>query len=90
MSVDGVERNDWGVWTDLPAGEYTVCFGPAPDYTPPECQTATVAAGGTTEITGTYTASGGAGGATGAEHPGAGRGFRALPVCRGRARTRAG
>ena len=54
VSVDGVPRNDWGMWTDLPAGSHSVCFGPVAGYTAPACQTPTVAAGSLTTVTGTY------------------------------------
>ncbi len=57
ISVDGIPRNNWGMWTDLPAGAHEVCFGPAAGYAPPPCQNVTVTAGALTEITGTYTAS---------------------------------
>ena len=28
ISVDGVPRDDFGMWTDYPPGSYQVCFGP--------------------------------------------------------------
>lgn len=52
--VDGVPRNDWGMWTDLPPGAYEVCFGDVVGYTAPGCQTASIAVGNTITITGTY------------------------------------
>ena len=55
ISVDGVPRNDWGVWTDLPAGSYQVCFGDVAGFNTPSCQTANLTAGQTTVITGTFT-----------------------------------
>jgi trypsin len=58
ISVDGVPRNDWGMWTDLPAGDYQVCFGEVPGYITPACQTATLTAGALTTITGTFAPSG--------------------------------
>ncbi len=54
--VDNIPRDDWGMWQSLPAGTYTVSFGPAPGYTTAASQTATVTAGSLTTITGTYTA----------------------------------
>jgi hypothetical protein len=54
VSVDGVPRNDWGMWTDLPTGSHSVCFGPVAGYTAPACQTPTVTAGALTTVTGTY------------------------------------
>src|SRR5262249_807364 len=55
ISMDGVPRNNWGMWTDMPAGTHTVCFGWAPSAVAPPCQTVTVNAGSLTTITGTYT-----------------------------------
>ena len=52
--VDGIPRNDWGMWTDLDPGDYQVCFGDVTGYTTPVCQTATITAGTTNTITGTY------------------------------------
>ena len=64
ISVDGMPRNNWGMWTDVPAGQHQVCFGPVAGFTAPACQTATVTAGQLTTVTGTYTANGAATGAT--------------------------
>jgi hypothetical protein len=53
--VDGIPRNDWGMWTDIEVGSHTVCFGSAPGFAnPPACQTVTVSAGIETDVTGTY------------------------------------
>jgi RHS repeat-associated protein len=52
--VDGVPRDDWGMWTDIPTGSHTVCFGAAAGYHPPACQTATITAGVETDLTGIY------------------------------------
>ena len=65
VSVDGTPRDDWGLFTDVPAGSHQVCFGAVPDYAAPSCQTVTVSAGQTTSVTGTYTASPGAAGLSG-------------------------
>jgi hypothetical protein len=65
ITVDGVARDDWGMWTDLPTGSHQVCFGRTANFTPPPCQTATVAAGALTQITGTFTSSPGAPGPSG-------------------------
>ena len=54
ISVDGVPRDDWGMWTDVPIGNHQVCFGPVQGFTTPPCQNANVTAGQTTTITGTY------------------------------------
>jgi hypothetical protein len=55
ISVDGVPTNDWGMWTDVPAGSHVVCFGAVAGYTAPACQIVTVTAGALTAVTGTYT-----------------------------------
>jgi hypothetical protein len=53
--VEDIPRNDWGDWTDYPTGAHTVCYGAASGYArPPACVSATVNAGATTTITGTY------------------------------------
>ncbi len=65
ISLDGVPRNDWGMWTDLAPGDYQVCFGDVADYTAPACETATVTAGNTTQVTGDYVADLGAAGPVG-------------------------
>ncbi len=65
ISVDGVPRNDWGMWTDLPAGSDVVCFGAVAGYIAPACQDVTVNTGALTVITGTYTVNSAANGAVG-------------------------
>jgi hypothetical protein len=65
ITVDGVPRNDWGMWTDLPTGAHQVCFGPVADFDPPSCQNPTVNAGQLTTVTGTYTSNPGAPGDSG-------------------------
>ena len=57
ISVDGVPRNNWGLWTDLTTGSHQVCFGAVAGLTPPPCQTVTVTAGATTTVTGSFTVS---------------------------------
>jgi hypothetical protein len=52
--VDGIPRNDWGMWTDLPVGSYDVCFGDVAGYAAPACEIAAVTVASTTSITGTY------------------------------------
>ena len=55
VSVDGTARDDWGVFTDIPTGPHTVCFGAAIGFAnTPACQTVTVNAGVETDVTGTY------------------------------------
>src|SRR5437667_5460769 len=53
--VNGVPRDDWGMWQSMPPGTYTVSFGPVPGYATPASQTATVTAGVLTTKTGVYT-----------------------------------
>lgn len=65
ISVDGVPRDNWGMWTDLPVGSHEVCFGAVADHLPPSCQTVNLTAGATTEVTGTFTSSPGAAGLSG-------------------------
>src|SRR5690606_15653507 len=59
IKVDGIARNNWGLWTDLPVGSHEVCFGAVAGYTAPGCQTVTLTAGTTTTITGSFTSSSG-------------------------------
>lgn len=54
IEVDGWTRNDWGVWTELPVGEYGVCFGPVPGFTEPSCTGVAVVEGETTTHTGVF------------------------------------
>jgi hypothetical protein len=63
--VDGIPRNDWGMWTDLPTGAHQVCFGPVANFAPPPCQNVTLTAGNLTTVTGNYTSSPGAAGPSG-------------------------
>jgi len=65
IKVDGIPRNNWGLWTDFAPGTHEVCFGAVANLAPPSCQTAEVVAGETTELTATYTSSPGASGPTG-------------------------
>ncbi len=62
--VDGLPRDQWGLWTDIAAGAHQVCFGPVGDFAAPPCQSVTVTAGLTTTITGTYTSAPGTPGPT--------------------------
>jgi hypothetical protein len=53
--VDDIPRDDWGMFTDIPTGLHTVCWGPSSDVAnPPACQSANITAGVQTNITGTY------------------------------------
>ncbi len=54
--VNGIPRDDWGMWQSMAPGTYTVSFGPVPGYATPAPQTATVTAGVLTPITGAYVA----------------------------------
>jgi len=52
--VDGLPRNDWGMWQSMEPGTYKVSFGPVPGYVAPGPQTAVVVAGELTSAVGTY------------------------------------
>jgi hypothetical protein len=60
VTVDGVPRNDWGLWTEIAPGTYEVCFGAVAGYNAPACRDVVVAAGGTGTTTGTFTVNAGA------------------------------
>jgi len=55
ISLDGNPTNNWGMWTDIPTGSHTVCFGAVAGYNAPGCQTVMVTAGTLTKTTGTFT-----------------------------------
>jgi hypothetical protein len=55
--VDGIPRNDWGLWADVPAGTYTVSFGAVADFAAPSPQTVTVTSGVCAEVTGVFESS---------------------------------
>ena len=66
ITVDGIRRNDWGMWTYFPPGAHQVCFLAVLAFLPPTCQNINLAAGtGNADVTGLYTASGGAPGEPG-------------------------
>jgi DNA-binding beta-propeller fold protein YncE len=64
-STTALAMDNYGAWTDIPVGTYSVCFGAVAGYTAPACQTAAITAGATTNITGTFTANSGATGPSG-------------------------
>ncbi|MCB0992032.1 MAG: immune inhibitor A [Acidimicrobiales bacterium] len=51
--VDGLPRDAWGLWTDLPVGDHIVCFEGWAGFTPP-CETTTLTALNTTIVEGTW------------------------------------
>jgi hypothetical protein len=57
ITVDGVPRNNWGMWTDLPVGPTNLCFGWAPQAVAPpgSCTGVLVSPGTLTTVTGVYT-----------------------------------
>lgn len=55
--VDGVVRNDWGLWADVEPGLYEVCFGAVAGFDAPPCQNVEITAGATTDVVGAYTPS---------------------------------
>ena len=54
VSVDGISRDNYGTFTDVPAGSHTVCWGAVSGRIAPACQTVNVTAGGTAVVAGTY------------------------------------
>lgn len=52
--VDGVPRNEWGIWMAMPPGTYEISFGPLPGFVAPEPQLVTVEAESLTEVVGRY------------------------------------
>jgi hypothetical protein len=58
LYIDGVARNDWGVWLPMANAGHEVCFGrsrPGGTLPAPACQTVAGPAPGTTQtVTGTY------------------------------------
>ncbi|MEZ5179563.1 MAG: M12 family metallo-peptidase [Acidimicrobiales bacterium] len=54
VSIDGVARNDWGVWTEIAPGSHQVCFGAVAGYDAPSCRDVVVAGGSTATTTGTF------------------------------------
>lgn len=57
VSVDGVPRDDWGMWMAMPAGSHTVSFEAVSGMTAPTAQVVRVNAGALTQATGEYAAS---------------------------------
>ncbi len=56
ISVNGIPRDDWGMWLSLPAGTYSVAFGDVPGFSTPAAKTVTVVAGQLTSVVGSFTA----------------------------------
>ncbi|HKZ88926.1 MAG TPA: DNRLRE domain-containing protein [Thermoplasmata archaeon] len=52
--VDGVARNDWGMWQSMEPGTYTVSFEPIAGFATPAPQTVEVRAGELTPVAGVY------------------------------------
>jgi len=53
--VDGLPRNDWGMWQSMPPGSYVVSFEALVGFTSPAAQTVSVTSGVLTEVVGAYT-----------------------------------
>ena len=60
ISLNGIPRNDWGMWSALPAGTYTISFGLVAGFTPPAPITVTLAPGEFRHVPGPFTATPGA------------------------------
>ena len=53
--MNGLPREDWGMWTSFEPGSYQVCFGPVTGFSgTPSCQTQFVTVGNLTTFNGTY------------------------------------
>ncbi len=56
VSVDGVERNVWGVaWVDIDPGSHQVCFSDVAGYATPACRSVTVPVNGVGTTVGEFT-----------------------------------
>lgn len=55
ISVDGVPRDDWGMWLWIAAGTHTVSFGQVAGYDSPQNITVKVRAGYVSTVTGMFT-----------------------------------
>jgi len=55
INVDGIPRDDWGMWIALPPGLYAVSFGSVAGYRAPPAQGVEVVAERLTTVTGVYT-----------------------------------
>jgi phenylpyruvate tautomerase PptA (4-oxalocrotonate tautomerase family) len=53
--VNGIPRNDWGMWMAMLPGDYTVSWGPVPGMVTPASEIATVVAEASVTVTKTYT-----------------------------------
>lgn len=53
--VDGIPRNEWGLWVDIEPGNYTISFEPYPGYKTPPPIVVSVERGKLTHVIGNYT-----------------------------------
>lgn len=53
--VDGIVRNNFGLWAEWPPGPVNVCFGGFMQHATPACRSVTVTGGQTATTTGAYT-----------------------------------
>ncbi len=65
VTVDGVARNDYGLWSEVAPGSHDVCFGAVSGFDTPSCQQVVVAPGATSTVTGTFSANAAAPGPAG-------------------------
>ena len=54
ISVDGIPRDDWGLWMAVPPGEHVVSFGTVDGHRPPADASVVVNLAETTTVTGLY------------------------------------
>ena len=58
ITIDGIRRNDWGVWTYFPPGAHQVCFLAVLAFLPRNANVNLAARHGNADVTGVYTAKG--------------------------------
>ncbi|MCX6521141.1 MAG: heme peroxidase [Actinobacteria bacterium] len=56
IHVDGIARDEYGLFAFIEPGSHTVCWGDVPGFQAPACQTVTVTAGVQSTVEGTFVA----------------------------------
>lgn len=54
ITIDGIPRDEWGLWTNLPVGAHQICFGKVAGFEAPPCQVVNVSIEQTTTIRGAF------------------------------------